>query len=344
VASGSDEHAPFETGRPVLLDGGLATELEARGHDLSGSLWSARLLADDPDAVRDVHAAYFDAGARIAVSASYQASRRGFASVGVSAADADDLLTRSVRLALQARDAAQARAGSATPRLLVAASVGPYGATLADGSEYRGHYGLPHAELVAFHAERLAVLEAARPDLLAIETIPDAAEAAAVVEALENLHPPGGSRPFPCWISFSCMDGNRTNAGDPIDYAVRIAARAPGIVAVGVNCTAPIHVASLLRQMRTATGLPLLTYPNGGDVWDASSRTWTPSRRGGSTSGLPVELVRTWVEIGVAAVGGCCGIGPAAIRDLGRRLADPDLPPPDPDPALNTLDADDVPA
>ncbi len=228
---------------PAALDGGLATELQARGHDLSGELWSARLLRDEPAAVRDVHAAYFAAGATVGTSASYQASRSGFERQGSTHAEADRLLALSVTLVREARDVAT-EAGRVGP-MLVAASVGPYGATLHDGSEYRGRYGVPHERLVAFHRERLDVLVAAGPDLLAVETVPDLDEAAAIVEALRDYD-------VPAWLSFSCADDATTCAGQPIEAAAALVAAAPTVEAVGINCTRPEHVGGLVARIRAA--------------------------------------------------------------------------------------------
>jgi len=308
------------TGAPIVLDGGLATELEARGHDLSGSLWSARLLADDPDAIRLVHEAYFAAGAEVAISASYQASRAGFAALGLSSDDSDALMIRSVELASQARQNAYAR--GATGPLYVAASVGPYGATLADGSEYRGRYGVPHDELVDFHTERLDVLAASGADILAIETIPDVAEASAIVEALAEADGRATDAPVACWISFSCADGDRTSGGDPIAEAVRVAAQAPGIVAVGVNCTPPTYIRRLLAGIGAAVALPVIVYPNAGRTWDAERRRWSAE----GVSVLPPSAVHDWLDDGVAAVGGCCGLGPAAVRAIAASISEPIVP------------------
>ncbi len=290
---------------PVAIDGGLASELEARGHDLSGRLWSAQLLVDDPTAIRAVHEAYFAAGARVAISASYQVSRQAMASVGLAAGAADDALRLSVELAREART----RSGLAG--LLVAASVGPYGAALADGSEYRGQYGRTHEELVQFHAERLAVLAQAAPDLFAVETIPDAFEAAAVVEALAE------HSDVPAWISFSCKDDATTCGGDAYVDAVRLAASAPSVVAVGVNCTAPEHVGALLSAARTVTDLPLVVYPNAGRTWDAGTRAWT----GAGADALPRDEVRGWAAAGARLIGGCCGLGPQAIEEIAAALS-----------------------
>jgi homocysteine S-methyltransferase len=293
---------------PAPIDGGLASELEARGHDLSGRLWSARLLVDDPAGIRAVHETYFAAGARVAISASYQASRHAMALAGLDAATADALLTRSVELAREARDRSAASADGA---LLVAAGVGPYGAALADGSEYRGNYGLSHEALVRFHSERLEVLAGAGPDLFAVETIPDAFEAAAVVEALAD-HPD-----IPTWISYSCSDASTTCGGDAFDDAVRVAASAPSVVAVGINCTAPEHVGELIALGRKATDLPFVVYPNAGRTWDARDRTWW----GAGADVIPADQVKAWVDAGAMLVGGCCGLGPRAIGEIRAALA-----------------------
>jgi homocysteine S-methyltransferase len=294
---------------PGALDGGLASELEARGHDLSGTLWSARVLRDDPAVIRDVHAAYFLAGARVGISASYQASRSGFARHGSSPAEADRLLALSVALVSEARDIARER-GARHP-MLVAASVGPYGATLHDGSEYRGRYGVPHDDLVAFHRERLDVLASAGPDLLAVETVPDVDEAYAIVEALRGID-------VPAWLSFSCADGALTCAGQPIEAAAAAAAAAPTVEAIGINCTQPEHVAELVVRIRAAQpALPIVVYPNAGRVWDGVSSAWL----GDGTDVLPRSAVRAWFDAGVSLVGGCCGLGPDAVADIAEVAA-----------------------
>ncbi|MBI1376930.1 MAG: homocysteine S-methyltransferase [Frankiales bacterium] len=288
---------------PGVLDGGLASELVARGHDLSGALWSARLLRDDPGAIREVHRTYFDAGASVGISASYQASRSGFARDGLEAAEADRLLALSVRLVREARD--EARAGQP---MLVAASVGPYGATRHDGSEYRGRYGVAHEQLVAFHAERLEVLLDAGPDLLAVETVPDVDEVRAVVEALDVV----GST-LPAWLSLSCADDATTCAGQPVEDAVALVAASDRLHAVGVNCTAPEHVEGLVRRIRAAApALPVVVYPNAGRVWDAEASEWL----GDGSDLLPRSAVRDWYAAGATLVGGCCGLGPAAVADV----------------------------
>jgi homocysteine S-methyltransferase len=299
---------------PHLLDGGLATELENARYDLHDTLWSARLLRDDPGAIRRVHESYFAAGARIATTASYQASRRGFATVGLEPDAADDMLRRSVELAKQARDSFATLEPS--EELWIAASVGPYGAVLAGGQEYHGGYGLSIDELTGFHDERIAVLASADPDLLAVETIPDLLEVAALAEVLPRYPQ------LPVWISISCRDGESTNAGDQIGDAVVLLAEVPNLVAIGVNCTAPEYVSELLTKLRiacTAVGrddLSLLAYPNTGRVWNAKNGDW----EGEGSDVLPDQIVSEWLAIGANLVGGCCGLGPPAISAMNTLL------------------------
>ncbi len=287
----------------LVADGGLATELEARGNDVSGSLWSARLLMDAPEQVRDAHLAFFRAGAMIATSASYQASFEGFASRGVSRREAAGLMRRSVDLARAARDE-MARDGRAR---WVAASVGPYGAALADGSEYRGRYGLSVRELTAWHRPRLEVLAEAGPDVLALETVPDIDEAEALMAAISGLG-------IPAWLSYS-IAVERTRAGQSLSEAFAVAAGVPEVVAAGVNCCAPADVPAAIAAAREVTVKPVIVYPNSGEEWDARRRTWTGRSR--YSAGQP----RQWIAAGAAIVGGCCRVRPADIAVIARAAA-----------------------
>jgi homocysteine S-methyltransferase len=275
---------------PVVLDGGLATELEKLGHDLSGTLWSARLLRDSPADIEAVHRAYFEAGADVATSASYQATYEGFAAAGIGREDTSALLRLSVELARRARDAVR-------PAGLVAASVGPYAVVLADRSEYTGDYRGAGAErIAALHRPRIAALLEAAPDVLAFETVPSIVE----VEAVAGLLGEVGE--VEAWMTFCCRDGERLSDGTPVEEAVRVAARSGRLVALGVNCTAPQHVGSLLERMRGCTDLPLLAYPNG-------------------TGRFPPGAVAGWRERGARGIGGCCGVGPAAIAEIAGALS-----------------------
>ena len=284
----------------LIADGGLATELEARGHDLSDALWSARLLVDAPQEITAAHAAFFRAGATLATTASYQASFDGLAARGIGRDDAARLLRRSVELAKNARD----DVGGAGR--WVAASVGPYGAALADGSEYRGRYGLSVGQLQDWHRPRLEVLADAGADVLALETIPDVDEAEALVSLVRSLG-------VPAWLSYT-IDGTRTRAGQPLADAFAVAAGVPEIVAVGVNCCAPEDVLPAIGPARE-TGKPVIVYPNSGERWDSGRRAWVGSSR------FSPQLAVQWVAAGARVIGGCCRIRPADIAELAAVLA-----------------------
>ncbi|MEU9434767.1 homocysteine S-methyltransferase [Streptomyces sp. NPDC048252] len=288
----------------VVLDGGMSNQLESAGHDLSDELWSARLLAEQPEAITQAHLAYFEAGANVAITSSYQATFEGFAKRGIDHDEAARLLALSVELAQEA--ARQARNNGLAHPLWVAASVGPYGAMLADGSEYRGRYGLSIAELERFHRPRLEVLAAAAPDVLALETVPDADEAEALLRAVRGLG-------VPAWLSYS-IAGDRTRAGQPLDEAFALAADTDEVIAVGVNCCAPEDVEAAVTTAARVTGKPVVVYPNSGEVWDAEARAWN----GRST--FTAEQVLGWQESGARLIGGCCRVGPEAVASIARTL------------------------
>jgi homocysteine S-methyltransferase len=291
-----------------IIDGALATELERRGCDLKDPLWSAKILLEQPDLIRQVHYDYFVAGADCAITASYQATVEGFMRRGLSREAALELIQRSVELAKQARDqfwSVEAHRHG-RPRPLIAASVGPYGAFLADGSEYRGQYGLSKAQLMDFHRPRMAALLAARPDLLACETIPSRLEAEALVELLGE---------FPqaqAWISFSCRDEAHIWEGDLLSDCVRAVEASPQVVAVGINCTSPRFVPALILAARQATKKPVLVYPNSGENYDPQKGDW---------DGQPAcvsfgEQARQWYDAGAQLLGGCCRTTPEDIRTI----------------------------
>jgi homocysteine S-methyltransferase len=295
------------TGSPLVLDGGLATQLEAQGENLDDALWSARLLIDRPEAIVAAHLAYYRAGAQMAISASYQATFEGLAARGIEHGGAVELLGRSVVLASDARDrfrgeVAQAGRHGREP-LLVAASVGPYGAMLADGSEFRGRYGRSRAQLAAFHRERLGVLAATDADVLAVETIPDLDEVAVLADLLREL--PDAV----AWISVSCADGGHLRDGAPIEEAIAAATTSTAVAAVGVNCTPPEHVEELVDRIRSTTDLPIVVYPNSGEGWDAQARRWSPA------TGVDVNARSAirWQAHGASLIGGCCRVTPAQI-------------------------------
>lgn len=296
----------------IVLDGGLATTLEARGHDLNHPLWSAKVLLEDPDAIGDVHRAFLKAGADCITTCTYQASLPGFAACGLDRDVSVRLLVRAVDLAADARDSFWADPRNRRGRLrpLVAASVGPYGAFLADGSEYSGDYGIDAGELRRFHEARWHVLSGSRADLLACETVPSRVEAEVLLGLMRDT--PGRW----AWLSFSCRDGSRLNDGSRLEHAAGLCAGEPSVAAVGVNCTAPQHISSLIGEMRNATQRPTLVYPNSGERWDASDKTWIPA----PTPGDWPALAREWAERGASGIGGCCRVRPETIADMRSRL------------------------
>ena len=293
----------------VALDGGLSTELEAAGHDVSSSLWSARLVEQDPAAVVAAHTRFFAAGARVATTASYQVSAEGFAAAGLGAPAAERSLRRSVALAQDAREQA-----GLTAQAWVAGSVGPYGAVLADGSEYTGAYaggdGLDLAALRRFHRPRLHALADAGADVLACETLPAALEVEALLLELAEVD-------VPAWVSLTTAvdaDGTvRTRRGERASDVFAMLRDAPSVVAAGVNCLAPGDVAPAVAAA-AASGLPAVVYPNSGERWDAQERSWTGDPR------LSPASVQQWVDGGARLVGGCCRVGPELLADLVQRL------------------------
>jgi homocysteine S-methyltransferase len=294
--------------RTVILDGALGTELASRGCDVSDALWSARALLEAPQVIEQVHLDYLAAGAAVITTASYQVSFEGFARAGLAAADTERALAESVAIARRARQKFAAHSSGAPTRAIrIAASVGPYGATLADGSEFHGNYGLSFDALAEFHRRRLAVLVRAGADLLACETLPSLEEARAIVAALRHF--PAAP---PAWFSFTCRDERHTAHGEPLGDCARLLDAEPAVVAIGVNCTAPRFVTPLVRELRAATAKPLVAYPNRGQQWDAARRAW---------SGSPATedwgtLSRQWHAAGARWLGGCCGTTPADIASL----------------------------
>jgi len=304
-----DIRAVVASGRPLLLDGGLGSELKRRGLDISSPLWSAELLLRQPQALRQVHRDYLQAGAQCITTASYQASIPGLAARGLSEAEIEAVFRVSVELACEVRDDfVRSHPGSGF-RPLVAASVGPYGAFLADGSEYRGNYGLGDADLREFHEQRLRWLDDSDADLIACETIPDLQEARVLSRLLESVTTPS-------WISFCCRDSQRLHDGHLLAEAAGLLRDHVQVFAVGVNCCAPGDVESLIGEMRAVAGAKLIVvYPNSGQQYDADAKQW--SGAGGLRHWS--EFAGRWFHAGAGIIGGCCTIGPAYIRQLASR-------------------------
>jgi len=290
----------------LVIDGALATELERRGYDLRDSLWSAKILLEQPDAIKQVHYDYFKAGADCAITASYQATVEGFRKRGLNEKEAIVLIQKSVRLANEARDEFWAdennHAGRSKP--FVAASVGPYGAFLANGEEYIGNYGLTEKELIDFHRPRMKALIEARAEMLACETIPSLIEAQAIAKLLKEF--PNIS----AWISFSARDAKNISEGQVFADCVRLLEDHPQIAAIGINCTSPRYVPNLIREAKKVTTKPILVYPNSGETYDATKNDWD----GNPVSDSFGKQAKDWYEAGARLIGGCCRTTPEDIR------------------------------
>ena len=292
----------------LVIDGALATELERRGCDLKDSLWSAKILLEQPEKIKQVHYDYFKAGADCAITASYQATIAGFAKRGLSEAEAVALMKKSVTLAKEARDEFWAVEANRTGRVkpFVAASVGPYGAYLANGEEYTGNYGLTEKELMDFHRPRMRALIEAGADLLACETIPCLIEAQALVKLL------GEFQSVHAWISFSCRDEAHVCEGDRFEDCIQQIEASPFVDAVGVNCTSPRFIPALIREAKKATQKPVLVYPNSGETYDAAKSDWDGHRIYESFG----EEAKEWYNAGARLIGGCCRTTPEDIQAI----------------------------
>ena len=289
---------PFVRDPFTVIDGGLSTALELLGADISGPLWTAQTVIEDPVLLERAHRSFVEAGANIIATASYQCGTKQFESIGLSAKEARDALASTTTIARRAVEGTS---------VAVAASVGPFGASLANGSEYNGRYGVEWRVVEDYHREKLAILVDSGADLIAIETIPLADEVLLIAEILEELGAP------PAWFSFGFADETQTYGLDAVDKAVLSIAGYADLVAIGMNCTHPRYVDSLLASMsELVSGIPLIVYPNHGREWDAVARCWI----GDSMSISAVETVKLWVDLGARLIGGCCGIGPEDIAHL----------------------------
>jgi homocysteine S-methyltransferase len=295
---------------PLLIDGGLSNVLEQQGHNLNHKLWTAKLLEEDPESIIRAHLAYLEAGAQCITTSSYQAAIPGLIAAGYNREKADKLLFRSVELAEKAvHRYMDERPEGARP--LIAASVGPYGAYLADGSEYRGNYNVSDETLLDFHRDRMRLLDSSNADLLACETIPSFQEARVLSQILAQLDKDA-------WISFSCKDEQHISDGSKIESCVPLFSGLSNVLAIGVNCTAPAHISGLIRVLKSSSGTKrIIVYPNSGEAYNASTKTWL----GTSDPDLFVEMAKEWIDMGADIIGGCCRIGPDHIRKLGKLMA-----------------------
>lgn len=303
----------------LVIDGALATELEARGHDLNHALWSAKVLRDDPASIERVHYDYYMAGAHIAITASYQASTAGlYDHFGMNESAARAMIVRSVQIARKARDSALKKGIDRDRPLLIAGSVGPYGSYLADGSEYRGDYERTIGEFKDFHRPRIEALVDAGSDLLALETMPNFKEIKALLELLQEDFPA-----VIVWLSCTSKDSGHLSDGTPwSDVLALINGYVNAVIGFGINCVPFATAWQTLKNISDLTELPLVCYPNSGEIWDAKTKTWS----GGSSSDYSnAQAVSSWTKNGARLVGGCCRTGPAYIDEVARHLGHSDL-------------------
>ncbi|TQD99276.1 hypothetical protein C1H46_015065 [Malus baccata] len=325
-----------QAGGVAVVDGGLSTELERHGADLNDPLWSAKCLHTSPHLIRKVHLDYLEAGADIIITASYQATIQGFKAKGFSTEESESLLRKSVEIAREARDIYYDRctqcssADSGNARILkrrpilVAASVGSYGAYLADGSEYSGNYGeaMTLGRLKDFHRRRVQILAESGPDLLAFETVPNKLEAQAYAELLEEEN-----MQLPAWFCFNSKDGINVVSGDSLLECATVAESCKKVVAVGINCTPPRFIHGLLTLITQVATKPIIVYPNSGESYDPDRKMWVQNT--GVSDEDFVSYVNKWCEAGASLVGGCCRTTPNTIRAIYRTLPNRSTSPPE---------------
>jgi homocysteine S-methyltransferase len=297
----------LQTKFPLILDGGLSNVLEQQGCNLNHNLWSAKLLETNPEAIIQAHLAYLNAGANCITTASYQASIPGFMAFGHGRVAAEEFIVRSTLIAEEAIRRFS-KSGSNKIKPLIAASIGPYGAYLADGSEYHGNYGVSNDVLREFHLERISILDRTKVDFFACETIPSFQEVLVLADILKHTNKTA-------WVSFSCKDEQHLNDGTEIGECVALLAKHPNVLAIGANCTAPKYISGLIKSIKVSNwDKKIVVYPNSGEAYNASSKTWL----GVSEPNLFVNMAKEWIELGAEIVGGCCRIGPDHINRLSK--------------------------
>lgn len=293
----------FKENSILILDGAMATELENMGCNINDDLWSAIVLYNDPEKIQQLHLNYFEAGANISISASYQATVEGFMKKGYSKEESENLIKKSIELLLKAREEYLSKNNNIPP--LIAASIGPYGAYLADGSEYIGNYGVSDNTLYSFHKNRMQLLVKAGAEILAIETIPSLQEAIITSTIANEL---GAD----CWVSFSCKDERHISEGLPISECGEALKTIPSVKAIGVNCTDPIYVESLIKELKTTWKGHIVVYPNKGESYDPITKTW----HGDENLKSFYEWSKQWIEAGADIIGGCCRVGVEDIKEI----------------------------
>ena len=292
----------FLTNHTVVLDGAMSTPLERLGADTNNDLWTAKALIDNEELVYEVHKMYFEAGADLIITDTYQANVQAFEKVGYSEKEARNLIKKAVKIAQKARDDYENRTGKHN---YIAGTIGPYGAYLANGSEYRGDYELSTKEYQQVHLPRIEELVNAEVDILAIETQPKLDEVLAILELLKEKYPQQK-----VYVSYTLSDDDTISDGTPLPRAIHALEDYSQVIAVGINCVKLELVEPALKNMKEITDKHLIVYPNSSAVYDPKSKTWSQPK----TSATFEELIPNWYEAGARIIGGCCTTGPKEIK------------------------------
>ena len=297
----------LDTNGYAIIDGALATELQNRGCDLNDPLWSAKVLMEQPQLIEDVHYDYFLAGADCAITASYQATPLGLASKGCTLSESIDLIKKSVQLAQQAKERYLLN-NPCNKELVIAGSVGPYGAFLADGSEYTGDYSLSDEEIATFHHDRIQALIEAGIDIIAFETMPSFPEIKVLANLIKQYNKP-------CWFTFTLKDHDHISDGTPLATVINWLNSIEHVMMIGVNCIALDSVTAALKTLSQYTNKPLIVYPNSGEHYDPNNKTWCIA-----THRTLCEYADEWQQYGAQLIGGCCRTTPDDIKQLVNQL------------------------
>ena len=291
----------------IVLDGAMSDELERQGVQTNNKLWTATALIDQLDKVYQAHMDYFNAGAELIITDTYQANVQAFEKAGYSKTEAEQFIRNAVKIAKKARDDFEKQTGKHN---YVAGTIGAYGAYLADGSEYRGDYQLTSDEYLAFHLPRLKLVLAEKPDLIALETQPKLAEPVTVLDWLKE------QRQIPVYVSFTLKDAKHLSDGTPIAEAVKKISQYQQVFAIGINCVSPTIVQDALSEFSQYTKKPLVVYPNLGASYDPQIKQWRKFTNDFNFE----ELTKSWYQAGARLIGGCCTTGPKEINQIKQAI------------------------
>ncbi len=302
----------LEKQNALILDGALGTQMQNHGFNINDSLWSAKFLDENPNAIKLVHKEYLEAGADCIITSSYQASLEGFLEKGFSEEKADHLISSSIKIAKDTRDEFwESYKNSDRLKPLVAASIGPYGAYLANGAEYSGAYEISEKKLSSFHKRRLDTIMKMSPDIIACETIPLFSEIKILSKLLEKY------KTTTSWLCLSAKNESLTNAGDDVEEVISWLNAQKHIDAIGVNCTAPQYISTLVKKIKKLSDKLIVIYPNGGSAYNPITKLWESSL---TNSEEFAKMAYLWNSLGANIIGGCCETTPKEIKKIREYL------------------------